>query len=306
MVYARTMGSNMLHPEQQGVVAAELAQWIGRQEVVADTVTATPCAALAATLDRDPARPLPGTPLPPLWHWLYFLPLTRASEIGDDGHARRGGFLPPVALPRRMWAGGRHAFHTPLRIGDHLTRTSTIENLRVKNGRSGALVFVTVRHDIVRDTDGVLALTEHHDIVYRDAPAPGGSSPPPERAPAPATWQRTVVPDPVLLFRYSALTFNGHRIHYDQPYVTATEGYPGLIVHGPLLATLLADLLRRERPDAALVRFEFRAMRPVFDLAGFTVCGAPVAATNDIRLWIQDCDGYLAMDATATLRDGAA
>jgi 3-methylfumaryl-CoA hydratase len=287
---------------------AELARWIGRTEVATDIVTPAPCAALAATLDRDSARPAAGTSLPPLWHWLYFLPLTRASDIGVDGHTRRGGFLPPVALPRRMWAGGRFVFHAPLRVGDAMTRTSTIEDVAVKQGRSGTLAFVTVRHEIVRDGDDTLAITEHHDIVYRDAPSANAApvaAPVATPAPPDAAWQRVVVPDPVMLFRYSALTFNGHRIHYDRSYVTGTEGYPGLIVHGPLLATLLVDLLRAERPEASLARFEFRALRPVFDLASFTVCGAPRAATNDVRLWIRDPKGRLAMDAVATLRDAA-
>ncbi|MEP7061616.1 MAG: MaoC family dehydratase N-terminal domain-containing protein [Betaproteobacteria bacterium] len=285
------------------VDAADLAQWIGRTEVTTDVVTATPCAALAATLDRDPALPSAGTVLPPLWHWLYFLPRARASDVGPDGHAQRGGLLPPAPLPRRMWAGGRFVFHAPLHVGDPMSRTSTIEGVDVKHGRSGTLVFVTVRHDIVRDTDGGLALTEHHDIVYRAAPAPGAAAPVPMAAPETAVWQRVVVPDPVMLFRYSALTFNGHRIHYDRPYVTQTEGYPGLIVHGPLLATLLVDLVRTALPAAQMTQFEFRALRPVFDLASFAVCGSPGVSAHDVRLWIRDAEGNLAMDASATLRE---
>ncbi len=281
---------------------APLEAWIGRTEVATDVIAATPYAALAATLGRDTARPAIGTPLPPLWHWLYFLPLAPAQDIGADGHARRGGFLPPVALPRRMWAGGRFEFRSPLYIGDAVTRTSTIEGVSAKQGRSGALVFVTVRHDIRRDADGALALTEHHDIVYRDAPAPGAVPAAGEPSPPEATWHQRVVPDPVLLFRYSALTFNGHRIHYDRDYVTGVEGYPGLVVHGPLLATLLVDLLCTHIPAASLARFEFRALRPIFDLAPFGICGKPAAATRDVRLWIRDADGILAMDATATLR----
>jgi 3-methylfumaryl-CoA hydratase len=285
--------------------AGALAQWIGRREVARDVVTPTPYAALAATLDGEPARPSRGTVLPPLWHWLYFLPLAKASELGDDGHARRGGFLPPVELPRRMWAGGRFDFRAPLAIGDALTRTSTIEDVAVKKGRGGTLVFVTVRHEITRDADGVLALVEHHDIVYREPPAAG--APPPPSTPAPAAaWQRIVAPDPVLLFRYSALTFNAHRIHYDQPYVTGVEGYRGLVVHGPLMATLLVDLVRRERPAAGIQRFAFRALRPVFDVAPFAVCGAPIAGSRDVRLWIRDPDGQLAMEGTATLDECAA
>jgi 3-methylfumaryl-CoA hydratase len=223
----------------------------------------------------------------------------RHSQVGRDGHPERGDFLPPVPLPRRMWAGGRMRWHAPVHIGDALTRHSRIVSVAHKTGRSGELVFVVVRHEI--HTDGGLALTEEHDIVYRASPGTAGEAAP---ASAPATstaaWQRTVVPDPVLLFRYSALTFNGHRIHYDRSYATQVEGYPGLVVHGPLLATLLVDLLRRERPDAALLGFDFRALRPVFDTAPFTLCGEPGAQSGRVELWVRDCEGALAMQAHAT------
>jgi len=275
-----------------------LQQWIGRTERRADLVTATPVAALSATLDRDDPEPLPGTGLPPLWHWLYFTPLARQSEIGPDGHAKRGGFLPPVPLPRRMWAGGRLEFHHPLRVGDEITRESRIADVRGKSGRSGSLVFVNVHHEIA-DARGV-AIAEEHDIVYRDNPTPGAPAPEPRPAPAGAAFSREIVPDPVLLFRYSALTFNGHRIHYDRSYVTDVEGYPGLVVHGPLIATLLLDLLRREMPRARVRRFEFKAVRPLFDIHRFTVCGRP-DGDRAVRLWARDHEGFLAMEATAQL-----
>jgi 3-methylfumaryl-CoA hydratase len=278
-----------------------LQAWVGRSEAVDDVVTATPCAALAATLDREPMRPAPGTPLPPLWHWLYFLPLHRQSEIGVDGHARRGGYLPPVPLPRRMWAGSQLDFHSPIRVGDAVRRVSTIESVREKSGRSGPLVFVKVRHEVFCNAVAPAALTEFHDIVYREAARPGESAPEPQAAPATSAWQRTIVPDDVLLFRYSALTFNGHRIHYDRRYVTDVEGYPGLIVHGPLIATLLLDLLRRELPQAQVSRFEFRAVRPTFDLHPFSVCGEPAADGKSVRLWGRDHQGWLTMDATVAL-----
>jgi 3-methylfumaryl-CoA hydratase len=279
----------------------DLRQWIGRRETVHDVATPTPYAALAATLDREPLRPAAGTELPPLWHWLYFLPLHRQSEIGPDGHPRRGGFLPPVPLPRRMWAGSQFEFHAPLRIGDELARASTIEDVTEKSGRSGALVFVKVRHEVSRRGEAAPALVEFHDIVYRDAPRAGDPAPPPQPAPGPPAWTRTWVPDDVLLFRYSALTFNGHRIHYDRRYVTEVEGYPGLIVHGPLIATLLLDLLRHEMPQARVARYEFRAVRPTFDTHPFAVCGAPQADGKSVRLWAQDHAGALTMSATATL-----
>ena len=275
-----------------------LRDWIGRTEQRSDDVTAAPVAALSATLDRDDPAPLPGTDLPPLWHWLFFLPLARHGEIGPDGHPKRGGFLPPVPLPRRMWAGGRLDFHHPLRVGDEITRRSRIAGVDIKHGRSGALVFVTVRHE-VHNAQG-LAIAEEHDIVYRDAPAADAAPPSPQAAPADETFSRLITPDPVLLFRYSALTFNSHRIHYDRPYVTEVEGYPGLIVHGPLNATLLLDLLRRERPDVRVKRFSFKALRPVFDIHTFTVCGR-FDSPGTAQLWTRDHAGWLTMQATAEL-----
>ena len=203
-----------------------LKDWIGRQEDITDLATATPYAALSATLDRPAERPANGTELPALWHWLYFLPVHRQSEIGSDGHAKRGGFLPPVPLPRRMWAGGQFEFHRPIKIGDNLKRVSTIHDVSEKTGRTGSLVFVKVRHEIYTNQDSDVALTEFHDIVYREAPSAGAPTPPPKTAPQDSQWQIQWTPDDVLLFRYSALTFNGHRIHYDRRYVTEVEGYP--------------------------------------------------------------------------------
>jgi len=276
-----------------------LADWIGRSERVVDTITPTPFAALSATLDREATRPADGNPLPPLWHWLYFLPLHRQCELGADGHARRGGFLPPVPLPRRMWAGSQFTFHHPLRVGDVLERTSTIHDVTEKTGRTGKLVFVKVRHEIRRKDESAIALTEFHDIVYREAARSDDIAPPPKAAPTTSRWEKKWVPEDVLLFRYSALTFNGHRIHYDRRYVTEVEGYPGLIVHGPLVATLLLDLLRHQMPHAQVLRYEFRAVRPVFDIHPFHVCGEPAANGKTIRLWAKDHEGWLTMEATA-------
>src|SRR3982750_1574611 len=254
-----------------------LAAWIGKTETVTDSVAATPYAALSATLDRAPERPPVGTPLPPLWHWLYFLPLYRQSEVGPDGHAKRGGFLPPVPLPRRMWAGSQFEFNQPLRVGDRISRVSTIADVAEKSGRTGPLVFVKVCHEIRANDEPSPAIVEFHDIVYREAPKPDDVAPAAKAALATSSWRRRWVPDDVLLFRYSALTFNGHRIHYDRKYVTEVEGYPGLIVHGPLIATLLLDLLRRQMPQADVETFRFKAVRPTFDLHPFQVNGAPQA-----------------------------
>ncbi|HEY3596986.1 MAG TPA: MaoC family dehydratase N-terminal domain-containing protein [Paraburkholderia sp.] len=272
-----------------------LQAWVGRTEAHDDYLSAYPVTALAATLDR----PISLESVPPLWHWAYFLPVAPMAEVGPDGHAKRGGFLPPISLPRRMWAGGRLTFHAPLAVGGTATRTSTIETVHEKAGRTGRLVFVTVRHRIA--VSGQMVLDEEQDIVYRDPPARGEAHKTPEVAPTGESWSRTVNADPVLLFRYSALTFNGHRIHYDYPYVTKEEGYPDLIVHGPLIATLLADLVHRQRPDAVLNRFEFRAVRPTFANSVFTVCGAPSSDGKTVELWAKDHDGYLTMRATATL-----
>ena len=269
------------------------AAWLGRTEERRDTVTATPVAALAATLDRDDPAPGAGTTLPPLWHWLYFLPLAKQSEIGADGHPRRGGFLPPVELPRRMWAGGRLSFLKPLRVGDAMTRTSRIASIASKQARSGPLVFVTVEHEIATATG--VALREEHDIVYRDMPAPGATVIP-AAAPTDETFARKVVPDDVLLSRYSALTFNGHRIHYDRRYVTEVEGYPGLIVHGPLIATLLVDEAWRQRPGLVVRRFSFKAVQPLFDIDPFELC-CRFDGASAIDLWGRGHDGRLAMMA---------
>lgn len=277
---------------------SDLRSWIGRTDARADQVTPAPIAALAATLDRDEPFPEAGDPLPPLWHWLYFLPIHRASDIGSDGHAKRGGFLPPVQLPRRMFAGARFWFDRPIRVGETITRRSRIADVSCKDGRSGPLVFVVARHEI--SGPGGVAVVEEQDIVYRSGPVPGASPPPPEAAPNDAVWRREVRPDEVLLFRYSALTFNGHRIHYDRRYATEVEGYPGLVVHGPLIATMLLELLRQNLPGAVVTEFSFRAVRPIFDVGPFLVCGRRDTATA-ARLWTADAEGALAMHATATL-----
>ena len=302
----RAMGNSLPGrdaPPDRRTASSPWADWLGRHEERTETFGPVPPQALAATLDREGGEAsafAPGTPLPPLWHWLYFLPLTRARDIGPDGHARRGAFLPPVPLPRRMWAGSRFEFHEPLRVGDVVRRRSTIERVDEKAGGSGALVFVTVRHELTRQGDAAPALVDWHDIVYREAPRAGGPAPAASPAPAEPRWSRTWWPDDVLLFRYSALTFNGHRIHYDRRYVTEVEGYPGLVVHGPLIATLLLELLHEREPGADLAAYRFKALRPCFDGRPLQVHGRPEAGR--VHLWATDAEGALAMDAVATLR----
>ena len=278
---------------------AELQKWVGKTETVSGEITPVPMAALSATLDMDAPPPKSGDPLPPLWHWLYFLPIHRQSELGPEGHSIKGRFLPPVALPRRMWAGGRFEFQRPLRVGETYTRKSRVVSLQHKEGRTGPLVFVVARHEI-GNAEGT-AVIEEQEIVYRDHPKAGDMTPEPLKAPQGAKWERVVRPDDVLLFRYSALTFNAHRIHYDWRYATQVEGYPGLVVHGPLIATLLLDLLRREMPEAIVMRFSFRAVSPLFDIGPFWVCGKPESDGKTISLWARTESGGLATSATATI-----
>ena len=276
-----------------------LREWIGRSESHFDYVNPVPIAALSVTLGREDSFPRVGDPLPPLWHWLYFLPLYRQSEISPDGMARNLSVLPPVPLPRVMHAGNRQEFKHLLRVGDRLSRDSHIADVRIKEGRTGPLVFVCMRSE-VRNDQG-LALIEEQELVYREDRKPGDPVTKPQRAPANFCWSREIYPDEVLLFRFSALTFNSHRIHYDRSYATETEGYPGLVVHGRLVAILLADLLRRNIPDAQVASFSSRAIRPLFVGVPFSICGAVDGDGNTVKLWAADVEGSLATEATATL-----
>ena len=276
-----------------------LQRWIGKTEELGEVIAAAPMAGLAAMLDRpDEINPQAGDAVPPAGHWMYFLHKALMRDIATDGHAKVGGFLPLVELPRRMWAGGCLEFQKPLRIGEEARRLSSIKSVTHKQGKSGSLVFVTVEHEIVGE-DGT-AIVEEQNIVYRDAADPNAPQPPAKMAPEGAIWSRKITPDPVLLFRYSALTFNGHRIHYDLPYVTEEEGYSGLIVHGPLIATLLMDLCRRENSHMTLSTFDYRAMSPVFDTGPFSVNGIPSNDGASARLWATTNSGGLAMQAKAT------
>ena len=295
----------------------QLKSWVGRRQEQVDVTAPGPIAKLMATLDRDDPVPVPGDPAPPLAHWLYFLSHSRNSELGSDGHDARGGFLPPIPFPRRMWAGGRIEFLQPLRVGERIRKVSEITELSFKEGRSGPLVFVTVHHEISGE-DGT-AIREDQNIVYREDAAassrlaspsarPPVSSPPPPDAGAgtgrfgDAPWRRRVLPDPVMLFRYSALTFNSHRIHYDHPYATGEEGYPGLVVHGPLTATLLLDLCRRELPDAGIAVFDYKASRPLFAGSPVILTGTPSPDGSKAALQALNADGAIAMAATAEFR----
>ena len=277
----------------------DLRNWIGRTMSATDTIDLKPVRALAATLDQNPDSFSRGHPLPDAWHWLYFHDVQRQSDLGRDGHPALGGFLPPVTLPRRMWAGGRLETGKHLTVGETVAKTSTILSVDAKTGRSGALVFVTVRHDFQGDRGG--ALTEEHDIVYRDKPDAGGAKPAPKFPRDEPQWSQTHTPSPVQLFRYSALTFNGHRIHYDLDFCRKEEGYDGLVVHGPLIATNLLGLLRDNLPGQSVGRFEFKAISPLFDTSPYTVCGR--ADNNRASMWATNARGELAMTATAELRD---
>jgi 3-methylfumaryl-CoA hydratase len=247
-------------------------EYVNKQERRSDALDAHRIRDMAAVLDVDFDSLAPEGRLPLLGHWLYFNPWAPQSQIGADGHPRRGGFLPPIALPRRMFAGGRIAHHHPLRIGDAAERVSTIISIQQKTGASGELVFVTVKHEIF-DAAG-LAIEEEQDIVYRGASpaAPPAAPKSVETLPQDAV-RKPIVADPVLLFRFSALTSNSHRIHYDRPYAAQIEGYPGLVVHGPLQAVLLADLVRERFAQIRPARFTFAARKPLFEGDAFECVG---------------------------------
>ncbi|MCC7265959.1 MAG: MaoC family dehydratase N-terminal domain-containing protein [Caulobacteraceae bacterium] len=272
----------------------DFSDWVGRSETADDMATDAPLRGLAALLDHA-EPPWPTETAPPLAHWLYFLPRAAQSQIDRDGHPRRGGLLPPVPLPRRMWAGGRLSFLRPIPVGAALHRTSTIQNVQAKEGASGRMVFVTVRHQVESDGDEVLV--EEQDIVYRAPPSPGASAAParPENPIGPARRTRRHLADETQLFRFSALTFNSHRIHYDRPYATGEEGYPGLVVQGPYLATLLMHHALEEIAGTQVRDFRFRAERPVFDGQPFDLNLAD--APGGLSLWVSDAEGQAAMRA---------
>lgn len=267
--------------------------WVGRSEEVSDTLEPARSMAMTATAGVVTGFKV-GDPLPLLHHWLYFWNVQPPEGLGPDGHPAKGGFLPPVPLPRRMWAGGRLRFEAPLHFGDQVTKTSTILGVQEKSGKSGKLVFVTVEHKLA--VDGTPAIIEEQDLVYREAAAPGSIAGPSGEGPQPqCTWHRTLFPDEVMLFRYSALTMNGHRIHYDLPYARDEEAYPALVVQGPFQATCLVAMAEREL-GRLLSTFSFRGMSPAFAGTTLHVCGEP---TDDgVKVWTEQA-GSICMTATA-------
>ncbi|HEY1152798.1 MAG TPA: MaoC family dehydratase N-terminal domain-containing protein [Pseudolabrys sp.] len=276
---------------------AHLRQWIGRSEEASDIVTAQLVKGLRATLFLDIGMPTTGDAAPFTVHWCLAQPVYPASMLGPDGHPTRGGFLPPVPLPRRMWAGGEIEFIAPLRVGDEARRSSRIADVTLKTGSTGALCFVAVEHTIT--TPRGTAIRERQDIVYREM-QPAGQSAAPARQPAPppaAKHRESHVSDPVLLFRYSALTFNGHRIHYDRDYVTKVEGYPGLVFHGPMQAALLVEFAAKLHGGTAPKKFSYRGVQPLFEGSEFSVNANETA--DGLELWVANAAGTPTMKATA-------
>lgn len=269
-----------------------LRSWIGRDQQDSETLTPTLVRQFNATFDRE-AEVQDGQAAPQLIHLCLAQPIAPMSKLGRDGHPALGGFLPPVPLPRRMWAGGSFEFHGDIRVGEPVTRRSTIRDVQLKQGRSGLLCFVTVEHEV--SSDGRVVLSERQDIVYRDVALPGAPVKTPEAA-EPARQSREITPTATLLFRYSAMTFNGHRIHYDRSFATETEGYPGLIVHGPMQATMLCHYAA-ELQGAKPKSFTFRSLSPIFDDANFTLNAE--RSEQGMRLWTAKAAGPVAMEAQA-------
>jgi 3-methylfumaryl-CoA hydratase len=276
-----------------------IAGWAPGPAETTETITAGPAVALSRLLDLEPAVAAPGDPLPPLWHWLYFLDRPASSELGPDGHPAAGHFMPPIPQRRRMYAGCRASYTGAFRCGDEITRRSELADATVKQGRTGELLFVTVRS--VFTSAGAVIATEEQDMVYLSGPpAPGATGP---RRPVPeedgGPWRIQIVPDPVLLFRFSALTYNAHRIHYDAAYATGVEGHPGLVVHGPLLALLCFELPRRHAPRQRVTQLSFRARSPVYVGQRCTVTGGP--SDDGCAMRVAGPDGAVAFTAEGRL-----
>ena len=269
--------------------------WIGRETFSQDLLSVRHARLMAATLGRDQEALVEGSALPPLWHWLYFLEGLPPAELGRDGHPARGGFLPPVPLPNRMWAGGTLEFLRPLRLGKPAEKRSRIQSVEHKQGRSGELVFVSVEHQVSQD--GKPALRELHDIVYKEASRQGAV---PAASPAPAESVRSASyrPDSTQLFRYSALTFNGHRIHYDLDYCRQVEGYDNLVIHGPLNATLLAQWAQ-DIAQQPLRRFVYRGVSPALLGQTLSLHAAGPRAGKPLKVGVELESGAVSMQADA-------
>ena len=271
----------------------QLKEWIGRKEESADRIYPTPVRAFALTLNDRSFEPAEGAKLPELWHWLYFLPLVAMEEIGADGHPKRGGFLPPVTLGRRMWANGRYKFHHDLFVGEEIRKTSEITDIAEKTGRSGEMVFVTLRHLI--HSDRGVAVEEQQEIVYIATPKKY-APPEPKSLPQDLEWKEPYPVGPVLLFRFSALSFNGHRIHYDWRYATELEKYPGILVHGPLQALLLLETAKRKHPGRRPASFAFRSIHPIFEFDDLSLCGRE-EPTGGCDLFTANREGHIGTEA---------
>jgi len=278
---------------ESATAGSDWQRWVGSRESVTDIVSIASLTRMSATFDHVDPGWRDGDPVPPLWHFMYFPPVARGSALGPDGHPARGGFLPPIPLPRRMFAGARTTYHRPLKAGEAIRREGAIAKIDVKSGKSGTLVFVLIRYQIFGGDE--LALEEEHDIVYRDIAAPAKTTQIAQSSVAKPDWRRTITPDPVSLFRYSALTFNGHRIHYDRSYATEVEGYPGLVLHGPLIGYYLINLCRNNTGDRTIRSHAFRARRPLFDTMPFEVVGAFIDGGTGAVLEARDPEGAPAM-----------
>jgi 3-methylfumaryl-CoA hydratase len=273
--------------------------YIGKSETAIDVVTASAMLKFAATLGQENPPMDKGQPIPPGWYGGFFPASHRPSQMRTDGQASGGGIVPPIPLPRRRIGGTRVTFHEPLRIGDEIKRVTEIADIQVDDGANGAMVTVLERNSISNSRG--LAVVEERDMVMlseqRAAAAP--STPPP--VPGQATWQQVMEPNPPLLFRFSAIRFNSHRIHYDRDYVTKVEKLPGLVVQSSLISQLMMEMCRKELPARQLQSFDFKSFRQIYDTGKFTIAGAPAAASGEATLWALDSEGKLAMMATAKL-----
>ena len=273
----------------------KLKSWIGKTEQTEDLIDVGQARRMQATLDQAPTLKA-GDALPSLWHWIYFPTEAPLGKLGREGHPEVGDFMPPVPLPRRMWAGGRFQFHRPLFLDERARKISTVKAVNIKSGRTGPLCFVTVQHQMYAGDEH--CFTEEHDIVYREDPAPDAKTPPPVVPPEDAEWQREVIPTAVMLFRYSALTFNGHRIHYDRDYCRDVEGYPGLVFHGPLSGTLLINFAEEKNPGRTVAHYSFRAVSPMFDTSPVVLAGK--TTPQGVELWAHPAGGGIGVSAELT------